>query len=237
MSGSSQSTQVKKIDVFAINKYVFALYKKYFWAIVIVGIVDTIPQVENYFLSSADPTDRVQFPLEFVLANVLGILITAVTTSTLLWFLDHREHGKKLTLWLAFKQASPYILLIFLASIFVSIISIIGLLFLIVPGIILSIMFSQVVPFMILKKQKIKEAVSSSISLTKGNRWALFRAYGQIWVLGIMLFVLTEPLHSQFANMFVVISYIESIFLGTLGILVTYAIWHFLHSEHHKDVS
>jgi|SRR5215470_1588136 len=59
----------------------------------------------------------------------------------------------------------------------------VGTLFLVIPGIIFTMMWSLAVPVAVLEDQGIRDAISRSTELTKGSRWRIF----VIWILFIVL--------------------------------------------------
>jgi hypothetical protein len=220
----NSSTDLKKLDLFEINKDVLQLYKKYFVYLLYFGIFATTISLFEPF---SDDT------LKFILSVILGFLTTAATV-VILWFIDKNEQNQTISLGTAMNDALPYVLKYYLTETYVLVISLLAGVIFIVPGVILGIMYSQAALFVLFKQQSIRESLISSSQLTKGNRWIIFRIYAQLLILGLLYFgilavigslspIIGKPISLALHEIF---STASNIFLWyPIGIAFTYAIW------------
>ncbi len=124
------------------------------------------------------------FPL-FASAIVLAavsIWVQAATYEAVIRSVDGRNPVLKETLIGAWKKTWIF----FLVSLVRGVITALGLIFLVVPGIIFGVWFSLSVFIAMTKKVKIKESLKKSRALIKGRFWAIFGRY-LVFILAILL--------------------------------------------------
>jgi hypothetical protein len=100
--------------------------------------------------------------------------------------------GKEITIAESFAGMKGRILYIALIMIGVGIGIGIGFIFLIIPGIILALMWALTIPVAVLEDKGLRDAVSRSSELTKGNRGRIFVIYFLFIVLTYIVFMLWE---------------------------------------------
>lgn len=119
---------------------------------------------------------------------VLLLLIVSVIVSVMLMILMLRAaQGQKPTfsdIWLEFRQKWLWLRLIAL-QVFMTILIVVGLLLLIIPGVILMWRFF-LAPYILIDKDKpIAEALHESWRMTKGHAWAIYSVIIVLLVLGL----------------------------------------------------
>lgn len=138
-------------------------------------------------LSLGQPTNPLAaFSSNAVLITYLFLLITYTFSMAFIFQymkLYKASENKIIELkhvWKLMLGAAPKI---FLASIAVAVISGIGLVLLVIPGIYLMICFSLVIPIIIFQSDSIGGALSACFSLIKNNWW---RTFGFLLILGVI---------------------------------------------------
>jgi len=76
-----------------------------------------------------------------------------------------------------------YVVPVILVSILVALLTMIGYVMLIIPGIIISMALAVAIPVVVAEEKGILAALERSAELTKGNRWGVF---GVMFVVGIL---------------------------------------------------
>ena len=149
-----------------------------------------------------------------ILTIIIGALINAGITFGAIETLSGRRFGFGALISRAFSAFLPIIL----ATIVIGIISSIGFVLLIVPGIILLLMFSITIPVIIAERQSPLDAMSRSRSLTSGHRWAILGGY---IVCAIAMIVISYAV--QLAAVFLgpVIVLVASIFTNSINAAIT----------------
>lgn len=222
---SEHKSKTPQIDSFAVIGSTIKLYKKYFPAVVVGGVLlAIITLVQSSFRD-----------LWFVMSIIYAAL-TAVINVVFLQYVVRNEHKRTATIQSAAKQAVPYIVPGVLISLVTFSISLGGYLLLIIPGVIFSIMFSQSFNYVVLEKKSIGESLRLSRQLTKGNKYAIFRTY---WLLYLPIFVVSGMLYllltRPFPEFYATFNNILTIFSGMLAPLLTYEIYLALNKLHSKE--
>ena len=221
------SATVNKLNAWEVNKYAIQLYKKYFTQIIIIGCADSIFTL--LFNLQTKPSSIHNTNITPVLFSIYIILplISVLLEIILLWFLDQREQGVTLSIVTSFQQVLPRFIYVVVAQFFVTLIVSAGLFLLIIPGLIWGLMFSQVETFLILKKQRVREAFTSSKQITKGNLWLIARSYLILYLPLIILYFLFDyvVIPKTMPSFELIFSFIWGLFTSQWGILITYCIW------------
>lgn len=84
------------------------------------------------------------------------------------------------------KKAASKLLGVIVLAILISLISMVGFILLIVPGIILSVKLSLVLPTYVLEDVSVFTAISRSFQMTKGNAWTIFGTF-LIFIILVMI--------------------------------------------------
>lgn len=199
----------------------FALYKKYFAAILIGGVLST---AASYFLKPE--TEQAYFGLAIV-----SILLFEIIQILFLRYLYIREHKKHQAFTDFLITSAKYIV----PGVFISLTSMLintaGFLLLIVPGLIWSAMFSQALNMGILEGRMFKEAFQASYALTKGNLLKIMYTYIIIFLPYILLTVVLALFVPELA-LNNTLSAVLSVLTNMLLPLSTYGIYKSLKKLH-----
>jgi hypothetical protein len=171
------------IDIGGIISEATDTWKKAFATIWVIALILFIPVgILSYF------SDRgwLIALIYFIVAVIATLYIQGVLSRIVQ---DVREDGKvDWTVGELLKSINPKLLPLLGLSIVVGILVSIGLIFFIIPGIILGLIWLVAFPVMVIEDKGVFASMSRSGELTKGNRWRLF---GLMIVVYVGIFIVT----------------------------------------------
>jgi hypothetical protein len=169
------------IDIGGILSEATDTWKKAFGTIWVIALILYVPvAILGYFSDKGW-----LISLIYAVASIVAALYIQGALSRIVQ--DVREDGK--VDWTAgelLKSINPKLLPLLGLSIVVGVLVFIGLIFFIIPGIILALIWFVAVPVMIIENKGVFDSMSRSGELTKSNRWRLF---GLMLVVYIGIFV------------------------------------------------
>lgn len=156
------------IDIGGILSEATDTWKKSFATIWVIALIFIVPvAILGYFASKS-----VIINIIYAIATVVAALYIQGALSRIVQ--DVREDGKvDWSVGELLKSINPKLLPLLGLSIVVGILVFIGLIFFIIPGIILALMWFVAVPVMIIEDKGVFDSMSRSGELTKSNRWRL----------------------------------------------------------------
>lgn len=161
----------------------FRLYKENFWLVAKIVLAVAVPLALVEYAAAETRSPALHYA--YLLLNYLfGLLLNGALTYAVY---AYAESGANPTLGEAYGAGLatwPKVLAVTLAS---SVIVAIGMMLLVIPGIIFSVMFALVVPLVVVGDRGIAASFTESAELTKGYRWQIFATY---FVVGVIIFVL-----------------------------------------------
>lgn len=180
------------VDLFSIKESIqfgWKTTKKHLWflvgIVVILFFINTLPQLTNSQLQTQDAS--------FLLALtgigfwILNMLVNIGSIKISLKLADHKQ-AEFSDLFNEYRLLLPFIV----GSIIYALIVVVGLIFLIVPGIYFGIRYHFYSYFIVDKKLSPLEALKESSRITSGVKWKLFLfslVLGLVNVLGVLAFV------------------------------------------------
>lgn len=164
-AGSSPSGH---IDIGGIISEATETWKKSFATIWIIALILLVPvAIIGYFAQ-----DSWIINLIYAIASIVATLYLEGSMSRIVQ--DVREDGKvDWSVGEVLKSINPKLLPLLGLAIVVGVLVFIGLIFFIIPGIILALIWFVAVPVMIIEDKGVFESMSRSGELTKENRWRL----------------------------------------------------------------
>jgi len=118
-----------------------------------------------------------------MLVLFLTLIITSVSQAATVVAVSNVHLGRSATVADSFSTIKGQIFGVLVLSIITNLSAGFGLLFLLVPGVLLWIIWSVAVPVKVLEHRRVFESMSRSIELTKGS-------WGRIFVIGLLILVL-----------------------------------------------
>ena len=176
------------IDIGGILSEATDTWKKAFATIWIIALVLLIPVgILSYFSDRSWVIGLVYFIASIVATlYIQGVLARIVQ--------DVREDGKvDWSVGELLKSINPKLLPLLGLTIVVGILVSIGLVFFIIPGIILGLVWFVAVPVLIIEDKGVFDSMSRSGELTKGNRWRIF-GLGLVVYIGVFVVFLIAGL-------------------------------------------
>jgi hypothetical protein len=164
---SEHNPAAGKLDAWEVIKSVYALYKKYIVFVLLGGII----------LVGLSYLLRNSFEQLAFVATLITLTIQAILYVLFLRYISDRESGHKTPFSKVVQSSSKYLLPGIAIDVIVYVLFTAGLFLLIIPGLILGALFSQSFALVVLEGKGIKEALSLSRALTKGNLLNIFHAY------------------------------------------------------------
>ena len=153
-----------------IFKQAWQLTKKNFWMMFGIGVISII--IDYVFSVSEKYTPSMVYFLLSVVSYIVGTLLSFNISKMVLDMID----AKKIEIMDMFKwdqNVSSRIVPYFFATIIYTLMILVGLIFLIVPGIYLAIKYQYVRYLLIENDMSIQDAFKKSGDMTKGNMWNL----------------------------------------------------------------
>jgi hypothetical protein len=161
----------------------FTLYRRHFGPLVSVSLVCTgLPLLLRLFTEAAGGM-MANLPLALVYLLSM-VVLSLVATGATVFIVSESYLGRPLTARDALNRATPYLGRILVSSMLIAFIVGLGLVFLVIPGIILGSGLAVAIPVVVLESDRsASAALSRSWELTRGSRWRIF-------ALGLTLLIL-----------------------------------------------
>ncbi|HEX3275941.1 MAG TPA: glycerophosphoryl diester phosphodiesterase membrane domain-containing protein [Gemmatimonadales bacterium] len=161
----------------------FTLYRRHFGPLVTVSLVCTgLPLLLRLFTEAAGGM-MANLPLALVYLLSM-VVLSLVATGATVFIVSESYLGRPLTARDALNRATPYLGRILVSSMLIAFIVGLGLVFLVIPGIILGSGLAVAIPAVVLESDRsASAALSRSWELTRGSRWRIF-------ALGLTLLIL-----------------------------------------------
>jgi hypothetical protein len=156
----------------------FFLYRRHF--VLFVGIavfpnfVTLMLQLAILNLKPSTVQDIMVSLVVFVVTLLISMLVTAASQAVTIVAVSDVQMGKAPSIAAAFAGMKDCLAKIILVTVVVSIGIVFGLLFCIVPGILLALAWSLAVPAAVVEKLGPLDAIPRSCALTKGSRGSIF---------------------------------------------------------------
>jgi hypothetical protein len=177
---------LRPLSVGEILDVSFSLYRRHFGPLVMVALICSgVPFLLSVFLGSAggifaNPTLALVYYLVLI---VLSSLATAATV----FIVSESYLGRPLGAGEALARSLPLLWRLLLCSLFLGLVVVLGLLFLVIPGIILICGLLLAFPALVLEPgTTAMRALARSWALTRGSRWRMF---GLIVTMMILFYV------------------------------------------------
>lgn len=218
---------LKHISIGAVFRDSFELFKVY-WkqaiaVSIIVAAISSISQilVDLKVYSSATPG---LITWSFFVPQLITLFVVIIQAG-FIWYIHKKQTSKKSPqTFTPFTARIPQLIVAYIIVVFIVTL---GFFLLIIPGIFLSLIYSQVLYFVYLENKNVRESLDLSRSITYGNRWRIF-------LIGASMFVITLlPLVPVFMKL--VSPYIEYIFMvlpGSYFVVVNYQLFKSLRTLH-----
>jgi hypothetical protein len=116
-------------------------------------------------------------------AGILALVVTSVSQAATVVAVSNLHLDRPASITDSFSSVKGQVLGVMGLSFIVSLAAGAGLIFLLVPGVLILIMWSVAVPAKILERKGVFDSLSRSMELTKGN-------WGRIFVIGLLILVL-----------------------------------------------
>lgn len=142
--------------------------KSLLWFVLIFGVVIFLEAVASSTLIDVSLTNWQGFALSLLLGIPFSLLALLVSV-TLILAIHDLSSGKRPNLKNLFSLGAQKFIGVFLASIIVAVISAVGFILLIIPGVYVWVVLAFTLYFIILENQGVREATESSRNLVKGR--------------------------------------------------------------------
>jgi hypothetical protein len=164
-------------------------WKKSFATIWVIALILYVPvAILGYFADKSWIINVI-----YAIASIVAALYIQGALSRIVQ--DVREDGKvDWTVGELLKSINPKLLPLLGLSIVVGVLVFIGLIFFIIPGVILALIWFVAVPVMIIEDKGVFESMSRSGELTKSNRWRLFGLMVVVYLGILVVFLLAAAL-------------------------------------------
>jgi hypothetical protein len=152
----------------------FTLYRRHFGPLATVSLVCTgLPLLLRLFMEAAG---GMMANLSLALLYLLSmVVLSLVATGATVFIVSESYLGRPLSAREALSRATPYLGGILICSFLTAFIVGLGLLFLVIPGIILGTGLAVAIPAVVLEPgRSASGALSRSWELTRGSRWRIF---------------------------------------------------------------
>ena len=173
------------IDIGGVLNDATDTWKKAFATIWVIALILYVPvAILGYFADKSWIINVI-----YAIASIVAALYIQGALSRIVQ--DVREDGKvDWTVGELLKSINPKLLPLLGLSIVVGVLVFIGLIFFIIPGVILALVWFVAVPVMIIENKGVFESMSRSGELTKSNRWRLFGLMVVVYLGILVVFIL-----------------------------------------------
>lgn len=229
--------QIAKIDPFDVYHKIIFLYKKYFFELLIFGIINSLltlvinglllnQKIPTYSLDTAQYTVFWDTFFRSLFLDFISFLFPVLLVSIFIIYLDQNENMSNTNILTATKLILPRIIPIILVNIVVGLIVAGGILLLIIPGLIWYFMYSQAYLYVLLENKSISESLGLSKRLTNKNKHNIFYINtGVVMIIGIITLIANQFFKGSSISGENSIDYIIDIFTFGLDGIMVFAIW------------
>ncbi|HZO93223.1 MAG TPA: hypothetical protein VFB22_05595 [Candidatus Baltobacteraceae bacterium] len=155
--------------------------------------------------------------------NVAQSLFEALVIYAVFQYLRGRTVGIGETMGLGLRRALP----VLGTALIVGIATGIGLVFFIIPGLLVSVACAVANPACVVEGLNPIDSIGRSWELTKGYRWSVFGMYVVIGIAGMLASgVIAAWQHPETASTYLILQYVESVVFTTYGAVVSVIIYH-----------
>ena len=164
------SLELRPLSTGEILDQAFGLYRRHFATLaVIVVVVGAVPLMLELYVQAAGGVFAQ--PVIWLVAVTLKVVLSAIGTAAAVFVVSESYLGRTVTPGDALARAVPYIMRLVVVSILISLVVTLGLLFFIVPGLILLSGLLIAPQALVLEENRgAIEAMGRSWQLTKGSR-------------------------------------------------------------------
>ena len=164
----------------------FGLYRRHFVALATIVMISTgAPLLLNLYIQSAG--GLIANPVLAVIYLVAYIALSSLGAAATVFLISEGYLGRELSAGEAIARATPLLGRLIVYSILFTLVVVIGLLLLLVPGIILACGLILATPVIVLEPGAgAMDALSRSWSLTQGSR---LRMFGLLLVFGLLVYI------------------------------------------------
>ncbi len=206
----------RNIDVGTVVDKVFKTYQKYF--VVLISIAAILFLINAAF--SLAGRDSVWLSL---IGTVISIIVSQLYTGVVVEVVNDTRDGElDASMGGLFRQVTPVLLTLVLASILAGIAIGIGLVLCIIPGVILLTLWAVLAPAIVVERRGVFDAMSRSWDLVKPNFWQTLGVIVVFWIVTLVIGGLAALLVSGGGTIVaVLVSWIVSFLLAPLTALAS----------------
>ncbi len=195
----------------------FNLYFDNFLYVIGISLILYLPAYYLGFFAKPPETDDFNMKQFYVLLYfiITGYFLSAFITN----IVSKKYLGKTLSMSDYFLASFPLLTSIFLLALLETVLTILGFILLVVPGLILAVGYSVSMNILVVERLSAVESLKRSWRLTQGKRWRIF---GLIILYGVTNFLLTYSIVTMLAGdyypyVYDITGYILSALLGPIG--------------------
>lgn len=160
----------------------FSIWIKSFVPFTILSLVANAPLIVfTYFFILGGPTDRA-FDRYNLLARPIDMLIGSVLSGAVAHSVFQHLRGKPASMGSSLGIGLKSLLKVLAVSFVTGLMMMVGLIFLIIPGLIVACTYCVAVPAAVVERTGVGASLRRSEALTRGNRWTIF---GVFFVVGL----------------------------------------------------
>ena len=228
----SRELSVGEIISQTFNLY-FSKFPQFFLPFLIAGIITGISNyaIYSYFPFPAQPSGMPPFEeliawffaflATFIAITVLSILISviigAITAGIAVKYASDQIEKGSSNLGNSFNYAMPMFPSLFVAQLVTVILTVIGLVFFVIPGIIIAIMLSLIIPAIIIEQRGAFESLGRSRRLVN-NRW--LKTFGLLIIIVLIMGLTALIVGALVAPLTTVYPYIDQLISGIITAFV-----------------
>jgi hypothetical protein len=167
----------------------FGVYARNFVSFTVLGLVIGLISLAFQLLYANEAALAATAEFDFVstgLGLIVGLLVSGLTQAAVIYGTFQDLRGSKAGLGDCISRGLAAIIPVIVASLIFSIVSGIGFLLLLVPGIIVVLLWWLFVPAIVVEQKGIFESFGRSAELTKGRRWQIL---GLLLVMVLLMFI------------------------------------------------
>jgi hypothetical protein len=169
------------------------LLTKNFFTIYVISALATLPYTLYSWFTAAEPASGTAF-----LAGMLNVVLVSLSEAMIVYATFQALRGRGIDPRASIARGLQRFGAVFVASILIGVVTLLGFLLLIVPGLIVMVVFYVAIPACVVEQLGPSASLSRSSQLTSGYRWQIFGAafavlIAQIVVESIIAAMLHRP--------------------------------------------
>lgn len=155
---------------------------------------------------------------------IISMIVSFVTMAAATVLVINEDQGQNMSLGQSFKTSLPVVLPYFLVSLLAGLATLLGAIFLIIPGIIVGVWFSLVPYVFFAEGLRGTQALARSRQLVSGSWWAIF---GRLILVGIVVIAVTMPFSilSNIPFLGVLASIFSSVLTSSITLIFGYCMY------------